>query len=467
MKKLFLFSAAVVAAISFVSCNKENSVSTPERVRVTVSTELPIDANTKVAIDESGSNFILNWQGTETFGLANSTNNTCKSDWVVDSYIGTSAVLTGSSITVTGETTNWFISNNLFSATNTAFRVNLPAAQLYNGGDVAQNCLLAARADDASTTAIPSVTFKTMNAFLKLSLTKGEAELPSTNDYTKMYVQNIVVEAIGDEDIAGRFELSKTAADWMDAYSGTVAGQMSSKITLDCTAINAEGEELSAVAKDFYIAAAFGTYASGLKVTVNVLNQDGDAGTYERTIGTASGITLDRNTLLAMPALTVNPTDAVAPDTYTLVTDPSDIVSGEKYLIAALRSGNYHIWTGSITTTSNKDMITASYSYNTTTGVLTGDGAVEVTLTSTGVKNQYYVMYDSKYLGSSAASNRRITLNTTVGSWTFGTDTRGGMTMGYSGYDVWLLSSTADSNVLRTYTANTNGAYGVYLFHKD
>ena len=473
MKKGFLISAALVAAVSFVSCNKENSVTAPERVRVSVSTELPIDANTKVAIDEDGSNFALNWEGTETFGLANTApGNATKTDWVVDSYTGTTAVLSGT-LVATGDATSttWMLSTNLFSSTTDAIRANVPANQSYNGSNVATNCLLVARADDASVSAVPSMSFKTMNSFLKFSLTKGSAAGGSSTDYTKMYVQNIIVEAIGGENLAGRFEISKTEADWMDAYSGTVDGQMSSTVTLDCTAKNAKGEELSAVAKDFYVAIAFGSYASGLRVTINVQNQDGDAGTYVRTIGTSAGISIARNNLVAFPELTVNPTDDAAPVTYTLIEDPSKVAAGTYFLAGKFTNGNYYLWTGAITTTSNKDMITAEYTYNTTTHVLTGSGAVEVTLEAT--EGGFYVKYDGKYLRVTDKKNRRLALDATSDVWAFDVSyndksvARGGLKMTEATFGQTLVSATTPSNVLRNYGIATNGNYGVYLFKQN
>ena len=475
MKKGFLISAALVAAVSFVSCNKENSVTAPERVRVSVSTELPIDANTKVAIDEDGSNFALNWEGTETFSLANTAGTATKTDWVVDSHTGTTAVLSGTLVS-TGEATSttWMLSTNLFSSITDAIRANIPANQSYNGSNVATNCLLVARADDASVSALPSMSFKTMNSFLKFSLTKGSAAGGSSTDYTKMYVQNIVVEAIGGENLAGRFEISKTDPAWMDAYSGTVDGQMSSTVTLDCTAKNAKGEELSAVAKDFYVAIAFGSYASGLRVTINVQNQDGDAGTYVRTIGTSAGISIARKNLVAFPELTVNPTDAVAPVTYTLIEDPSKVAAGTYYLAGKYTDGHYYLWKGTLNkSSSNYDAVTCEYTYNSSTGVLTGSGAVEVTLEAAA--GGFYVKYDGKYLRVTENKNRRLGLDETSDVWSFDVSydaseppvARGGLKMTEANFGQTLVSAATSSYVLRNYGTATNGNYGVYLFKQN
>ena len=474
MKKLHKIGLVIIAVLTIASCNKENTVISPDsdaitnidaqKVFVSASTEKVVPP-TKVTISEATSTFTLNWQGTETFGLANSTNNTTSKDWGVSDHSGSSATLSGSIIAVTGETTNWLIATNLFSSTTEAIRADIPQNQSYDGNNVANNCLLVARADDASTSSIPSVSFKTMNSFMKFSLEKGSAAPGSSHTYDKMYVQSIEVETLGDEVLAGRFEISKTSGDWYSSYSGTVDGQTSKKVTLDCTVKNTKGEEISSV-KDFYVAIAFGTYASGLKVTINVKNEDGDAGKAVKTI--ASSKTMARNKLYAFEKLIVNPEDAVAPDTYTLITDPASIISGEKYFLAGKNGDKYYLWNGSIaTSSSNKDLSTTEYTYNTTTKILTGSSAAEVTLTSTGTVNQFYVKIGDNYLGTSAKTNRRMTLNSTEGSWTFGTDSRGGMTMLYSGYEEYLVSATTTTNVLRNYGASTNGNFGVYLFHKD
>lgn len=477
MKKIYTIGLAIAAVAALASCAKENAIEN-EQEFVEVSGKFTIDANiedvvdptTKVAIVESGSKFNLNWEGTETLGLANSTNTTYKTDWTVESYSGKKATLTGSSISVTGSTTNWLLATNLYSSATSVIRADLPANQSFNGANMGHNSLLVARADDASVSTIPAVDFKTMNAYMKFSLVKGSAATGSSNDYTKMYVQNIVVEALGDETIAGRFEISKTSADWTSDYAGTVAGQTSTKVTLDCTSLDAKGEELSAVAKDFYVAVAFGTYASGLKITINVLNQDGDAGKLERTFGTSSGVTIARNTMRSLSTLTVDPVDAVAPKTYSLIDDPSDVAAGTYYL-AAKNGDKYYLWTGAITTSSSKDAITAEYSYNTTTKTLTGDGAVEVTLEAT--TGGYFVKIGTNYLRVTANTNRRLALDSTSDVWSFGVSVdssdnpRGGLLMTEKNFSNTLVSANTSSNVLRSYTSKTNGNYGVYLFKEE
>ena len=318
MKKIYILGLTVLFCLAIVACSKENKVQTSDKITVKAITEDVNTSGSKVSISESGTHFSLNWEGTETFGVANSTNNNEKKSgdsWTINSHSGTNASISGTLPSADGVTANYIFSNNYFSSAGGSggvVRVVVPSTQNYNGSVLANYCLLIARADGATVGTLPgSLSFKTMNGFLKFSLVKGSAAPGSSNDYTHMYVQSIVVEAIGHEDIAGRFEVSKTAADWATSgsYAGTVAGYMSDKITLNCTSVNSDGEELSAVAKDFYVAVAFGDYASGIKVTINVKNDLGKFGKLEKTFGTVAGVTIGRNKMKALSSLTVNPVD--------------------------------------------------------------------------------------------------------------------------------------------------------------
>ena len=473
MKKIYTFGLAIAAVAALAACNKENISDNPttgRKLTIKANTEKVADLNTKFTVveKEATATFELTWEGTETLGLANSANTTYKKDWTVESCDGTSATLTGSEITVAG-TTNWILATNFFSSTSNVIRADISANQSYDGKNMANNSLLVARVDDAEIDALESepIEFKTMNAFLKFSLVKGSAVAGSTTSYEKMYVQNITVEAIGEENIAGRFEISKTAADWADAYSGVVSGQGASKITLDCTAKNSEGEELSNEAKDFYVAIAFGEYASGLKVTINVLNEAGAAGTVEKTFGAGSGVTIARNTMRALAELTVNPIDAAAPDTYTLIDDPDDVEEGTYYL-AAKYGESYYLWTGTI---SSNDCNTAEYSYNTTKRTLTGENAAEVSLVAT--EGGYYVQVGDNYLRVTASGSRKLALDSTKDVWSFDVsldadeNPRGGLLMKENNFDNYLVSANTSTRVLRSYATATNGNFGVYLFKKD
>ena len=467
MNKIYTFGLAIAAIAALAACNKDNAPQ-PHKISVEVTTEMVGEPDSKVSISESGSIFSLDWGGSETLGLGCSTSTNNKKDWVVSSYSGRNATLTGSLPDAEATKTNWLLATNFFSSATSVIRAVIPPTQSYNGVNLADNCLLVGRVDDASASTVPAMDFKTMNAFLKFSLLKGSAAPGSSNTYTKMYVQNIIVEALGSEPIAGRFEIDKIGSGWSDAYSGTVAGQTSTAVTLDCTANDPKGEELSAVAKDFYVAIAFGDYDDGLKITINVLNQDGDAGKLEKTFGATSGVSISRNTMRALSTLTVNPEDVVV-TTYSLITDPNDLVDGEEYFMAANMGLNkYHLFTGELVkSSSNYDCGTVEYTYNPSTKVLTGSGAVAVTLTATGVANKYAVTCGGDYLITTAKTNRRLALGGTEGYWTFSIDARGGMTMLNSNYACYLVTSTASSNVLRNYTSSSSGNYGVYFFHED
>ena len=468
MKKIFVWGFAIAAVAVLASCNKENAIEISDTIVVKASTENVNDPSTRVSISESGSKFYLNWEGTEKFGVANSTNTNDNKNWTVDSFEGREAQITGALPKIEdAETTNYIVATNYFSSTNTVIRANIPANQSFNGDNIAQNCLLIARSDNATVGELSSVDFKTMNGFLKFSLKKGSAASGSTNSYTKMYVQSIIVEALGEENIAGRFEISKTDDNWTEQYSGTVSGQMSSKVTLDCTSVNATGEELTSSAKSFYVAIAFGTYASGLKVTINVNNEEGKSGSFTKTFG-SSGVTIARNSMRSLSALTVNPEDAETPDTYTCIEDPSAIEAGTYYL-AAKNGDKYYLWTGAMS--NSKDLATAEYTYNSNTKVLSGDGAVEVTLVSTS--GGFYVKNGTKYLRAKSAANRTLACDTTTDVWSFGVSmnsenqSRGGLKMTEANYSTTLVSANTTSAVLRNYTSATNGNFGVYLFKKD
>ncbi len=297
MKKIYAF-AAFAAALSMLACNKENGTDSPkgEIISVDVSYEDPIeDPDTKLSISESGTKFTLLFDGTESMTVGNTSNSTTSS-FSTSSSGSRSATFTGSLPSVTGTKTDYIGIISTF-------------------GSVAAAGILVGRTDDSTVGKLSDVSLKTMNAYLKFSLIKGSAAPGSSNNYAShMYVKNIVVESVNGEQIAGKFGIAKTGSDWADSYiddAGIAAGDKKDKITLDCTDNGASaGVDLYAAATDFYIAIAFGTYAKGLKVTINVQNaKDGDTGKIEAYISKNSSYDIARNTIVAMPALTVNPED--------------------------------------------------------------------------------------------------------------------------------------------------------------
>ena len=331
MKKILFFNAIALSAIIILSCNKENTYISQELdindakasekeelaspITLKVTTEATEEPTTKVSIVENGAKFALNWEGTETFVIANSANTiAAKGDntFTVSSYSGTSAEFTGTLPDAGSGSVNYIGAFNFYSSTSTKVRADLPFVQSYSaGGALATNCLLIARADGCTAGTLEKLDFKTMNSFIKFSLKKGAAAAGSSNDYTKMFVQSIKVETVQDgEVLAGRFGFNKTGS-WGTVYDETVSGTEKSVVTLNCvTGTYANGVELSDSDTDFYVAVAFGTFSKGLKVTITVKNQDDEYGTYQRTISNGKSYDIERNQLIAMPSLTVNPEDA-------------------------------------------------------------------------------------------------------------------------------------------------------------
>ena len=475
MKRFFIFSIAVAAIAILVSCKKEQALSSNKNVVTVHATyEQPIDADTKLQLSEGASNFALNFDGTETVNVANSTNNTYMSGanaFTITDHSGSTADFTGTLPSVTGETTNYIgVISSFTSSASSTVRGAIAVTQDYAaGGNIANNGFIVARADNCTVGELSSFSFKTMNAFLKIPLVKGTAAAGSSNDYSGgMYVQNVVVEAVNEEAIAGRFGINKTEATWTDGYAEEVSGNISSSVTLDCSAESSgKGLALSASATDLYIAVAFKTYAKGLKVTINVMNAAGKAGKQVVYISKDAPLTIARNTMVRMPALTVNPDDD-AVVTYTLVEDPSKVVAGTYYL-AAYDGSNYQLATGSLV--SNKDLATAAYTYNPVTKVLTGSGAADVTLVA--VTGGFNVKFGDDFLYANSTSNRTLRLGATAAVWTFGVsvngkgEERGGMTMKETTNNTCIVSASASSAYLRNYGVATNGNYGVYLFKKD
>lgn len=471
MKKSVILVAAMLFFAVFVSCKKENSVESPSTVTVSVSTETPIDSQTKVTINESGSNFTLNWEDSDSFVVCNSSNTyggKVANAFHVTSKTGTSAVFTGTLPDVEGITTNYVAAFNWASSTEAGYcRADLPSNQDYSpDGVLASNCLLVARDDDATVGTLGNLSFKTMNAFMKFSLKKGAAAAGSSNTYTKMYVQSIKVETIAEgEAIAGRFGFLKTGA-WGTAYDETVTAQKKSSVILNCvTASLANGVELDpSTATDFYVAIAFGSYSKGLRVTVSVKNDAGKFGVYSRTISNNSNYDVDRNTLVAMPALVVNPDDDNV-DTYTLINRIEDLTAGD-YIMCAVKDG-YQAFTGSI---SSGNGVTETVTYNTTTKVLTFTNATTVTLTSTGNENEYKISwpYSSTTDYLKTTNKNKLAFDTNVANasaWTASNVTTGILFYEDVNKTYMRTSTGAASNYIRGF--NATGTVGVVFFSKD
>ena len=321
MKKIFAF-AAFAAALTMVSCNKETNelvnpvVEEPEVVTIKVNYEEPLDKpDTKISISESGSKFSLIFDGTESMKVGNTTNSTTTTFTTSDSGT-TSANFTGTLPSVSGSKTNYLgIISTFGSVADAGIRGSVAANQSYDESSISSSCLLVGREDDCNVGTLPHMSLKTMNAFLKFSLIKGTKAEGSSHDYsTNMYVKDIIVESVNEEQIAGKFCISKTGSDWTEGYIEDAkidASDKSSSIILDCTNGGANaGVDLTTTPTVFYIPIAFGTYAKGLKVTVNVQNaKGGDTGEMIAYISKNSSYVIARNTMVAMPDLTINPAD--------------------------------------------------------------------------------------------------------------------------------------------------------------
>lgn len=475
MRKIYALGLAVATIASFSACNKESKSAdetVSRKVTVKASTEAVLDPSTKVSISESGSTFTLNWEGTETFVVSNSVNNSTSRDkntFSIDNYSGKYAEFIGDLPSVTSGTVNYIASFNWISSTDNYVRAEVPATQVYSDdGMLTTNCLLVARADDCAAGTLESLDFKTMNAFIKFSLKKGEADSGSSNDYSKMYVQSIKVETIQDgEPIAGRFGFNKTG-EWGSKYDEVVSAEKKSAVMLNCvTDTYLDGVELTENDTPFYVAVAFGEYSQGLKVTISVKNQNGDYGTYERTISKGTNYSIERNTLISMPSLIVNPVDENV-ETYTLIDRMENLQEGE-YFMCALKEGIYRAFTG---TFASGNGVTEDISYNQESKKLDFNKAVSVTLSSTGVPNQYKISWNVSngvgYLKGTA--NNKLAYDTNEANaefWTASNGSSNGIFMTGSVQGGTLKSAeSASSNYIRSYGAN-NMAVGIFFFKKD
>lgn len=482
MKQIFTFNVAAIAFLLFFSCSKEVALTTEPNInqvkeiaspiRIKVATEAVEDTSTKVSIVENGSKFALNWEGSETFVMSNSNNTTASkgsNTFSIDSYSGTEAEFEGTLPNAGSGTVNYIGAFNWVSSTETKVRAEIPATQNYTpSGAVSTNCLLVARADDCAVGKLGTLSFKTMNSFIKLSLKKGSAAAGSSNDYTKMFVQNIKIETVADgEAIAGRFGFNKTGT-WGSVYDEVVTSEKKSLVTLNCvTGAYANGVELTDTDTPFYIAVAFGDYSKGLKVTITVKNQDDDFGTYERTISKNANYSIARNQLIAMPSLTVNPEDQSV-ETYTLIDRVANLTAGN-YIMCALKDDVYR---GFIGTFSSNQCNTEDVSYNSSTKILDFNDAVEVTLTATGTANQYKISWtDSEttyYLkATNATSINRDTESENAESWTVSNAGTGLFLTGSAKSGVIKSAATASSRYIRSYATSNTATTGIYFFKKD
>lgn len=468
----------------FIACEKEDGgmQQANKIVTIGVNQEQVTDAASRVAIVENGEKFSLNWEGTESLVVSTSTNSSYKTFSQTEAE-GTSAQFTGE-LPNEGtdiETTNYFVAVSSFVSRATSngnvMRVAISENQTYNDANpasIASSCALVGKVADCIVGEIgDNISLKTMNAFIKIPVTMGVAASGSTNTYNNgMKLQSVKIEAPGGEQLAGRFAIALDDENWMNAYGedAGLANYKSNSVTLNCGELS-----LSNAATNLYFAVAFGTYTQGLKVTFTVVGDDKKVGVMEKTIQAASGCTLARNTLLSLPVIAVSPSD-VAVETYEII-DSIDKLTAGTYYMAAKANGSYYLATGALTTTTNKDLVTTSaVTYSDSSQTIDITGAAEIVIeTKDATLNQYYIKINDQYLTSTELKNRRMALQDPSDDnpfWTATNDTaRGGIILGCSAYQVYLITASASSNYLRTYTSSSGGtdkgAGGVYFIKKN
>ena len=278
-----------------------------------------------------------------------------------------------------------------------------------------------------------------------------------------MKLQSVKIEAVGGEQLAGRFAIDLKAEDWSTAYATNTnisPSDKSSSLTLNCNNVALTNE-----ATNLYVAVAFGTYAQGLKVTFNVIGDNDKIGEMVRTIG-GSGITIARNTMLSMPPVAVTPTD-IATEKYQLISSVEELAAGNYYMAGKTSAGLYALTTGTL---SGGQMITTNASAF-TNDMIDVTNATLVTLEAVNGKEDFYTikMNDTQYLGTNDGKNKLILSNDKY-EWKATDGSTAGVVFIYHNEsfnypNIYLASSTtASSKYVRGYTGTQNT--GVFFFKK-
>lgn len=467
MKKIFAFSLAIAALLA-VSCQKEKApVAQNKTVTVNATFEPVGAADTKLTIAESGSNFALNFEGTETMVVANG-KESATYNFTIASYSGTTATFTGTLPATTVATTDYFGVISTFASSTTSdpakVRAAIPDTQDYDGANIAKNCCLIGKAANCEVGTLTSLSFKTMNAFLKLSLIKGAAASGSSNDYTAgMNVQSIVVETVNGENISGRFGVLKSDDFANPVFSEEVKDNVFPKVTLNCaTSDKTNGVGLSSTATDFYIAIKPGTYAKGLKVTINVKNAAGKDGKFVRYISKNTSYDVARNTIVDMPDLTVNPDDvAAATTTYTLVESALTDWSGD-YLLVAENAGTYYAWKGVFGSWGSCAAVAAAELSLDKKVITPGASSDICPITIASITGGYSLSYGSDYLQT---SNGSFTKGDTAKAFEIASSS-GKAIISYKSGDIRYNYNTGTGG-FRVYKTDSGIAKGIYLYKKD
>ena len=486
--RYFLVTLLFLFLFSLQSCNKnereaiiptEPNTDTPinnsQKVSIKVGYEEVVDASsgTKIYIEELSDNFKFGWSGNESITLATSTSTNSSqfemSDIDQDGYaIFTGTLPSAGSVSVT----NYMAMNSEVFVSSGSNNVvgEIKAEQDYNPTSSASYALVVSQSEDtAPGTLDQPIFFKTMNSFIRFSLTKGSPAPSASHTYPKMYLRGLVLEAIGGEPLGGKFSISKSSSEFYNSYLSVT--EPTSTITFNCmTSTSPYGVELGSDAMNFYIATAFGSYSSGFRITAYVANEDGEEGKMTKTFGTA-GISLERNKLYKTPTLAVSPSDVVYE--YEMLTNVGDVKEGQYYLAGYLGVGDlYEVWTGALS--SGHDMVTSQYTYYPENKQLSGgSGAQLITLLKNSNNEFILKTSDEKYLYiSNYGSSRTLALadsESGAHAVNFTLHNTGGFVLTISsGSDISYLvtNKQATSNPVRNYKSSTSGTYGVVLFKK-
>lgn len=485
MKKIVFLMASLAMLIA---CEKEEGgVQQPNtKVTIGVNQEQIVDAASRVAISENGNKFVLNWEGVEELLMTTSTSNAYTgtgNGLELTSYDGTSATFTGDlpnagDVTVT----NYYAGVSSFMSRSMSGRNHIRLAiatnQTMNGANVANSCMLVGEMKDCEVgTITDDFSLKTMNAFIKIPVKLGAPAAGATNTYANgMKLQSVKIEAVGGEQLSGRFAIDLEADDWSAAYAtntGLGADVKSSSVTLNC-----DNTVLTNEVVNLYVAVAFGTYAQGLKVTFNVIGDNDKVGVMEKAIK-SSGLTLARNTMLSMPAIAVTPSDVLMDDvsTYEMITTVDDLQAGVDYFVGGSNTNGFWLFTGGVTGGSSSHAYTSLYNYDTTLCTLTTTAdytaaAVKLVAVS-GVEDAYRITYVKSgvtyYLVATGAKSGKLasveaTDNASSYYWTLTDVTDGVKAMqGGKGLDDTEapaaqlgVSATASSNCIRSGASTTS-----------
>ncbi len=291
MKKL---SVIICSALAVAACSKSNVTEQGSLISIPVTVE-SIATSTKASIVVDGSKFTPSITDGDKFKMMVNDESTNMTDYkyseATNSISGNLPAAKDASTVVR----YMVVSNSDAGGAGSAAaycRFKIDDKQTNDNGEFGRNLMLVGFTDEVAVGDKPgTIDFKTMCTLLEFDVENGVED--------KTYLDSIKIEAVGGEQIAGRFAVSKTyTEDWMNTYSVDPKikdENKSSSVTLDC-----KNTEITGTSAPYYIACAFGILSQGLKVSFFVNHGDGFQSVIEKTIG-KSGLTLARNTLYQIP----------------------------------------------------------------------------------------------------------------------------------------------------------------------